>query len=326
MYEWKEFKKITTYYNGVINGDKSQYEIRLSKNKDGTLKSTLSVDTFTFSFSIKQINEEEVEDFQNLVMNYNDFYNVLKEIKGIKTIDIIAKDNEILFIPEDKDAISVECQKMITRNFNGTSIGNVDLESFNYAFQFADNAAKSGIADFDKNFFFHFSKTNLSLMSYNVGIFVGNKFEIEDGVDTYFKISYDSNSLIKKWLKFVIKPSNGIMDDVLKFSIYQSFIMIKISHVSIIIPITFENAELISDKFEKLRDYDYPVKKEINFEKKKKKNIDALKTKEKDVDMSEIFENNSSIYRPLYSGIIKQFTDTDLECKTKVIESENNLL
>lgn len=326
MYNWKDFKKITTYYNNVILGDKEQFDIRFSKGKDGILKSVLNYRNMTFSIEFYPTEEDECVDFKNITVSYIEFCKALGTIKKNKLIDLKVIDNQLALQPDKGSTVFIPCNKIMTRDFNGTKIASINIENFNTAFSLNDISSRAGIADFDKNLILTFENNYAYLNSYNDGIYVGNKIKCKTQSTFSCKLPYDYTSTIKKWLKYAIKPTNDILDDELELSVFQSFLMMKISHISTIIPINLIQADIIGEKFKELTEFQYPTKESIS-----KKVIDAyynnnLKEKSQKISAMNLFHVESTLYRPMFMSLIKQFSDSDSEFQTKIVDSKDLVL
>ena len=324
MYLWKDFKKITTYFNGLITKDKTEYNIRFTITEDGSLNSSMNIDNNTFSFLVNDVDELKMKEFKNISVDYNEFYTLTKSIKGIKKLAVEIINNKLVIHTDNNEEFSINCEKVLTRNFDGESIGIINLESLNYALLLNDNSAKSGIHMFDKNIICKKEDNIFYLNSYNTGIYVGNKIEITGGKNISFLIAYEELSFIKKWLKFVIKPTNNF-DDNVELLIFQNYLKFQLSKSSMIIPINFDG-EIIAEKYKDLTNYNYPLKKKIRMQELDIANTNAIKEKAKIVDTTWIFETNSNIYRPLFTNVVKQFIDWDLDVDVNVIDSNNLVL
>ena len=309
MYLWKDFKKITTYFNGLITKDKTEYDIRFTITEDGSLNSSMNIDNNTFSFLVNDVDELKMKEFKNISVDYNEFYTLTKSIKGIKKLAVEIINNKLVINTDNNEEFSINCEKVLTRN---------------YALLLNDNSAKSGIHTFDKNIICKMEEDTFYLNSYNTGIYVGNKIEITGGKNISFLIAYEELSFIKKWLKFVIKPTNNF-DDNVELLIFQNYLKFQLSKSSMIIPINFDG-EIIAEKYKDLTNYNYPLKKRIQMQELDIANTNAIKEKAKIVDTTWIFETNSNIYRPLFTSIVKQFIDWDLDVDVNVIDSNNLVL
>lgn len=323
MYKWKDFKKITTYYNGLIKLDKSEYEIRFSRLKNGILLSTMVIDCYTVSFQIEYEGENNI-DYKNIIVSYKDFYETVKKIKGIKELDVIVENNELILITDKNISEKVSCNKILTRDFVAENTSKVNISSFKNAFLFSDNCAKAGIYEFDKNFVIRIEENHLYLNSYNRGIYVGNKIDIKDGDSISFKIDYAHSSMIKKWLKYASDPVKGILSDDLSLEIFKSYLRFSISHISLILPISRENVDLISEKYKDLTDFQYPMKESVNLKIINQCYEAAKAEKVANVELNDIFHEKSFISRPMFCNLIDLLEDFDVE--SFVVNSKDLIL
>lgn len=326
MYNWKEFKKITTYYNNYIMADKNKYELKISKEKNGELKTEMEINNFLYLFNNNSLDNSEEIEFKNIIVSYELFYNVIKEIKGIKLLNITLENENLIIETDNKDIYLIPCKKSVKENLKKEYIGSIKLESFNYGFMFNDICAKTGILDFNKNVICKIEKDVMYLNSYTNGIYVGNKLSIKDGINTSFKLSYNDTSNIKKWLKFAMKPSNNILDDNIQLFTMSSFLLLSISHIGILIPIDFKDANVIAEKYKALTDFVYPEKKGISFKELKNSNLDSIKENSKSTNTTNIFGTNSYLYRPICSKVVSQLIDYDFDVNMSILDSKDLVL
>ena len=322
MYSWKDFKSITTYYNALITGKKEDFDIRFTKEKD-TLKTVMNFSKFNISYTIK--NEEETSDeFKNIVVNYEEFYKVMKSIKGIKQIDVFVNNDKLILKTDKEETFEVNCSKMITKEFVGTHIMNIPVQEFRMAFSFNDVASKSGVFDFDENIFFYLKNNVLYMSSYNVGVYVGNKIQLMDAQNIIFKLPYSYTGFVKKWLKFVENKTQASIADDLNFSIFERFLKIEIDKYSIILPI--EKDEKIGEKFMKITDFEFPNKTTIPYHLIQEKSKETLNEKEKGVDMIDFFDTQSIMHKPLLKSVVDLFDVDDFDVDVKRVDSQNLVL
>lgn len=320
MYEWKLFKDITTYYNQFLNS-KSKYYLILTKNSNGNLQTKIKMDDITFAININHMKSTQITNtFKNMIIPINDFYETKKMIKGIKQLDVKIENDNFVINTDKECEFKIPCKKALFTDCNYEKIGEVNFESLKYALFFNSNSAKSGIAEFDKNISMMIKNNELYLNSYNTGIYVGNKIEIENGKDCSFLISYDYISKLKKWLDYIKKVGESrLIDDTINLLFTNNRLMLTNQFVSIEIPIKIDTT--LGEKYKAMTDFNYPKKEDFKFSKIRDLAIESETKKEKITDVKEIFKVESSFYRPLFSGLIKQLVSFDLDVNCSIISS-----
>lgn len=325
MYELKEIKKLKTYFNGFLT-NKENYEIRFSKLETGDLLSVMIIDGFTIKYLVKSVDGNADFKFDNLVVKFVDFYDKLGGIKGVKLLDFRFNEKFYLFI-EDKTSektYPMEFHQIKTRNFDGETIANVQVEALSNAIGLNSSSAKNGVSEFDSNVAVSITNDTMYLNSYTKGLYVGNKLSIENGKPFQFTISNNKFAMLKKWFKYAKDPRK-INDDYVMINIYSMHLAFNIGEISIIFPINV-NVKDVCQKYEAITNFAYPTKEKFKFSQIKDLVSKANKEKKNEIDFEDILEHSSTIYRPLVSDVIYQLSDMDGGMVCNVIDSKNDII
>lgn len=322
MFELKEIKKMRSYFNGFMS-NRNDYKIRFSKLEDGNLLSVVNFDKFSIRYIVPSIDNHICHTFNNILVSFSDFYDVIANIKGIKNIDICYDTNFFIKITEE-ECFNLQFETIKTRDFFGSHLGTVNVEGFTNAINLNSSNAKNGIAVFDSNIVMSIVNHKLYINSYAPGMYIGNKVDIINDENFDFMINNKKISLLKKWLNYANDPRK-IDEDNLDMFIYNLHLSLCIKNISIIFPVE-TNRKNICDKFRKITDFDFPSKKSVKFRKIMDCISIANKEKNNEVNLEEIFEHSSMIYRPLISNVCYQLSDLDGNIRCDIINSKNDVI
>jgi len=326
MFLLKEMKKIKTYFNGLLpTGSRDQYNIRFTLSGNGIgseLLAVMQIGGNTVKITTNSVTEvNTTEAITNCVVPFEQFYDELGKIKGVKEVDLIKEGNNLFFKTEE-EKFPMECTEIVTREFEGEKLAEVFVEEMSYAFSLNTSTTKTGVSDFDNNIVMLSKENKLFLGSYTIGAFVGN--ELSNRINYNFSciIPYSNSAFMKKWLKYASNPKN-ILEDILEISVMNTFVEMKIANISIIVQVDIEDK--ISEVFNGIFANNYEKEKELDFEEIRRLVTEANKDKKQEIELDNL-GINASLYRPLLSDIVYQLSETDFDIEVNQIKSKFDTL